>query len=68
MARNEYGSMGPQHTAPNPSQTNGANPPRIPPSQAAVVGHNESAFDKAQIEHKQALFAGRLRAERERIP
>jgi hypothetical protein len=60
MARN---SMGPQHTAPNPTQTNGMRPPRIPPVQAAVVG-NESAFNKAQTAHKQALFAGRIRAEK----
>jgi hypothetical protein len=29
----------PQHTAPNPSQTNGNNPPKIPPS------HRQSGMD-----------------------
>jgi hypothetical protein len=39
MARapNDYGTMGPQHTPPNPSQRNGLNPPGAPPSHSATV-------------------------------
>jgi hypothetical protein len=39
MARtpNDYGTMGPQSTAPNPTQRNGNPPPTLPPSHAATV-------------------------------
>jgi hypothetical protein len=60
MSRNEYGTMGPQHTRPNPTQTNGMNPPRIPPSQA----DNDPQFQARQTAHKEELWAGRFRAEK----
>jgi hypothetical protein len=39
MARapNDYGTMGPQSTAPNPTQRNGMNPPSVPSSHKAVA-------------------------------
>jgi hypothetical protein len=63
MARNEIVRSG--ATAPNPTER-GMSAPKIPPSQAAVVGQNNAEFEAAQVAHKEQLFAGRLRAERER--